>query len=39
MNVIAIALALFVRVLVPLTLLLTIGEWIKRRDKNYWLKT
>lgn len=38
MSAIAIALIFFVRVLVPLVILLTLGEWSKRRDKNYWLR-
>lgn len=37
MNAIALALILFVRVLVPLAILLMLGEWAKRREANYWL--
>jgi len=38
MNIIALTIILIVRVLVPITVLLTIGEWVKRREKNYWLR-
>ena len=38
MNVIIIAAMLIVRVLVPVAILLTLGEWVQRREKNYWLR-
>jgi hypothetical protein len=38
MNALALALIFLVRVLIPLTLLLTVGEWLHRREKNYWLR-
>jgi hypothetical protein len=38
MNTIALTLILIVRVLVPVTLLFSLGEWIQRREKNYWLR-
>jgi FtsZ-interacting cell division protein ZipA len=38
MNVIALSIILIVRVLIPLTILLTLGEWAQRREKNYWLR-
>ncbi len=37
MNAIALTIILVVRILVPVTLLFTIGEWVQRREKNYWL--
>jgi hypothetical protein len=33
-----IAILLLIRVIVPLGILLVIGEWVKRRDANYWLR-
>jgi hypothetical protein len=38
MNAIALTIILTLRVFVPLTLLLAIGEWVQRREKNYWLR-
>jgi len=38
MNTIALIIILIVRVLVPVTILLAIGEWVKRHEKNYWLR-
>jgi hypothetical protein len=38
MNAIAIALFLLVRVLVPVTLLISLGEWVRRHETNYWLR-
>jgi FtsZ-interacting cell division protein ZipA len=38
MNAIALALIFVVRVIVPLAILLTLGEWTQRREKNYWLR-
>jgi hypothetical protein len=29
---------MLIRVLVPLGALLGIGEWVKRRETNYWLR-
>jgi hypothetical protein len=37
MNTIALAMLFTVRVIIPLTLLLTLGEWVRRHEKNYWL--
>ncbi len=39
MNIIALALILTVRVLVPLAILLAFGEWARRNEKHYWLRT
>jgi hypothetical protein len=38
MNTIALFIILIVRVLVPVTVLFAIGEWVKRHDNNYWLR-
>jgi len=38
MNAIALTIMLIVLVLLPLAILLTLGEWVHRRDKNYWLR-
>lgn len=38
MNVIVLSIILIVRVLIPVALLLTLGEWVQRREKNYWLR-
>jgi len=38
MSTIAIALFLFVRVVIPFGLLIAIGEWVRRREINYWFK-
>jgi len=38
MNALAITIILLIRVFVPLGILLAIGEWVQRREKEYWLK-
>jgi hypothetical protein len=38
MNTIALFIILIVRVLVPVTILFAIGEWVQRYEKNYWLR-
>lgn len=38
MNVIALTIIFIARVLVPLVILFTLGEWAQRREKNYWLR-
>jgi hypothetical protein len=37
MSTIAIAAMLLIRVILPVGVLLTLGEWIRRREANYWL--
>ena len=37
MSTIAIAVILVVRLLVPLGLLVALGEWNRRREARYWL--
>jgi hypothetical protein len=40
MNGTEIILLLFlIRLVIPFGLLLLIGEWLRRRDANYWLKS
>jgi hypothetical protein len=38
MNTIALALILLVRIVVPFSILIALGEWIRRREINYWLQ-
>jgi len=38
MNAIALTIILTIRVLVPVTILFSLGEWVQRREKNYWLR-
>jgi len=38
MNTIALALILLVRVVVPFSILIALGEWIRRREANYWFR-
>jgi hypothetical protein len=37
MSTIAFAVILLIRVILPFSLLIAIGEWIKRREADYWL--
>lgn len=37
MNTLALTIILIVRVLIPVAVLFTLGEWVQRREKNYWL--
>jgi hypothetical protein len=39
MSTIAIAFFILVRVIVPFGLLITFGEWMRRREINYWFRT
>ena len=36
MSAIAFALLILVRVLIPFGILLTMGEWVRRREIHYW---
>jgi hypothetical protein len=38
MNAIALTILLVIRVLVPLAILLTLGEWVHSHEKDYWLR-
>jgi hypothetical protein len=35
---IAIVVILLIRIILPLGLLLTLGEWVHRREAKYWLR-
>ena len=35
---IAFAVILLIRIILPLGLLLALGEWVRRREANYWLR-
>jgi hypothetical protein len=35
---IAFAVILLIRIILPLGLLLSIGEWVHRREAKYWLR-
>lgn len=36
MSAIALALFILIRVFLPVGLLLAIGEWVRRRESQYW---
>lgn len=39
MNAVAFPLILFlIRALIPFGMLILLGEWIRRREANYWLR-
>ena len=38
MSTIAFAAILLVRAILPITALLALGEWMRRREANYWLQ-
>ena len=38
MNAIAITLFLLIRAVIPFGVLIMLGEWVRRREVNYWLK-
>jgi hypothetical protein len=38
MNTIALAVILLIRVILPFSLLIAFGEWIRRREANYWFR-
>lgn len=38
MSTIALAVFLIIRVIVPISVLITLGEWLRRREANYWLR-
>jgi hypothetical protein len=37
MSTIAIAVVLLIRLVLPVTLLIALGEWFHRREEKYWL--
>ena len=38
MNALALALFLLIRVIVPVGVLIALGEWVRRREAKYWLR-
>jgi hypothetical protein len=38
MSTIAFAVILLVRLILPFSLLVALGEWVHRREANYWLR-
>ncbi len=38
MNALALAAFLLVRIVIPVSLLIVLGEWVRRREANYWLQ-
>jgi hypothetical protein len=38
MNTIALALILLVRIVVPFSILIALGEWMRRREADYWFR-
>jgi hypothetical protein len=38
MSAITITLFLLIRAVIPFGLLIVLGEWVRRREANYWLK-
>lgn len=37
MDTLILATILLIRVIVPVSALLALGEWLRRREANYWL--
>ena len=37
MSTIVLAIFLLIRIILPFSLLIAIGEWMRRREANYWL--
>ena len=35
---VAVAVILLIRIILPLGLLLSLGEWVHRREAKYWLR-
>jgi len=38
MTTIAFVVILLIRIMLPLSLLIALGEWARRREANYWLR-
>jgi hypothetical protein len=36
MDTIALAIILLIRVILPVSALIALGEWMRRREANYW---
>jgi hypothetical protein len=39
MNAIAFTVILVIRLLLPVSLLIALGEWVRRREANYWSRS
>ena len=39
MSTIAIAVVLLIRVILPVIVLIALGEWVRRREEKYWLRS
>ncbi len=39
MNTIALVAILLVRLILPASLLIALGEWVRRREANYWSRS
>lgn len=39
MTTIALAVLLLIRILLPLILLIVLGEWVRRREASYWTRS
>ncbi len=37
MDTIVLVIILLIRVIIPVSVLLALGEWLRRREANYWL--
>jgi hypothetical protein len=37
MNTIALVILFLIRIILPVSLLIAVGEWIRRYEANYWL--
>lgn len=38
MNAIALAAILVIRIILPASLLIAVGEWVRRREADYWVR-
>lgn len=38
MNTIALIIILSLRLLIPFSALIALGEWVRRREQRYWLR-
>ena len=38
MSTVVLTVLLLIRVILPLGVLIALGEWIRRREANYWLR-
>jgi hypothetical protein len=38
MNTIALAVILLIRIIIPFSILISFGEWMRRREASYWIR-